>query len=392
MNRAWLVMGTAMRFASALGLHVRNEDPTASLTKKELLVRIWWSLYSLERLLSVLTGRPSVIVDSNCSVPIPIAVPEELLANNATEMHRLRSEISTTPASSPITNLSFANMTPPATMRANRATAHSGSFFNATIQLRIITQSILTSLYSAGTMIRSLELVHQDMVKLGQSLDQWARSLPPEFDFQNLSTQSHQRERTMLALYFRSAKILLTRPCIGGLGHSSTDQVFLAPFARRMASICIESAKSVLDDLVDQPDPRYLFEYGPWWCIVHHLMQALSVFLLALVFMSPSPQDIDVLGAYIRKAMRLLQTLDDPVASKAYSVALAAVGAVAISLNIDISSLNPETMFTPLMQDDPLLYSAEFLGTGGAYPTLSVLNSVAQGSNLIDPLNLLHFS
>jgi hypothetical protein len=70
-DRAWVVVGMALRFAQALSLHVRNEDPTASELKREVLVRMWWSLYTLDRQLSIITGRPSVMVDSNCSVTLP---------------------------------------------------------------------------------------------------------------------------------------------------------------------------------------------------------------------------------------------------------------------------------------------------------------------------------
>lgn len=391
-SRAWTVMGTALRFAFALGLHIRNEDPTASPTKKELLVRIWWSLYSLERLLTILTGRPSIIVDSTCSVPLPIAVPEELLTNDVNQMDMLRSEAATTPASSPITNRSFSNTTPPTMPRTSRDTAHSGTFFQATVQLRIITQNVLSSLYSAGTMIRPLELIHQDIFQLGQSLDQWLESLPPEFNFRTPSTQAHQRERTILGMYYRSAKILLTRPCIGGLGHGSTDQIFLAPFARRAAGVCIETANSALDCIDIQPNSRGLYEYGPWWCVVHHLMQALSVFLLGLVFMDPTPHDIQVLGPYIRKAISLLYTMEDPVASKAYLIALAAVDAIAVSLSMDLSSLKPLPEATPILsKEDPLLYSTDFVGTGETYLSLSALEGVAFSNHMVDPLETLHF-
>ncbi|KAK7177770.1 hypothetical protein PSPO01_16178, partial [Paraphaeosphaeria sporulosa] len=156
-NRAWVVAGLALRFAIALGLHVRIEDPSASRAKREALVRVWWSLYYLERQLTIITGRPKDI------------------------------------------NI-----------------VHSGSYFRAVVQLNTISQSILTSLYSAGSTIRSLGDLQKDAVQIGTRIDDWVVKLPINLYFQapanNVATSDKVafRQRTMLAFQFWSAKILLT--------------------------------------------------------------------------------------------------------------------------------------------------------------------------------------
>lgn len=363
-------MGTALRFANALGLHVRNEDPSATPTKRELFVRIWWSLYSLERLLSVVTGRPSVIVDSTCSVPFPIPVPEDQLSDDFSEMERLRKTHSTTPVQSPTASHAFYNMPPPTPTRASNPSGHAGSYFNAIVELGIITQNILTSLYSAGTMIRSLEEIHQNIVQLGQSLDGWANSLPWEFNVTHSPSEPQRRERMILGMYYRGAKILLTRPCIGGLGHGGSRNAFLEGFARRTAAICVNAAKVTVDCLPDQPNPRFLYENGPWWCSVHHLMQALSVFLLVLVFMAPNPQEIAILAPYIRKIVHWLHAMQDPVAEKAYQVAVSAVDTVGNSLSIDLSGVGiAPAMVVQSMPRDHLGFLEGRISISGQYPS-----------------------
>ena len=172
----------ALRSAFSLGLHVRNEDPSASASKRQTLVQTWWSLYSLERTLSIITGRPSIIVDSCCSVPLPVAVSEEDPAGEMEAAHSMRTTNASSSTSAIFSgssniasNASQISIRPRGTQHVN-----SGLYFRAVVQLSIITQNILTSLYSAGTMIRSPTDIQQDTSLLSQRLDQWASSLPQE--------------------------------------------------------------------------------------------------------------------------------------------------------------------------------------------------------------------
>lgn len=71
------MIGISLRLALALGLHLRNEDPTLSPSRKETLVQAWWSLHSIECLVSTITGRPPVISFEDCTVPFPHAGSEE---------------------------------------------------------------------------------------------------------------------------------------------------------------------------------------------------------------------------------------------------------------------------------------------------------------------------
>src|SRR5258706_15133242 len=72
-----MISGLAIRHAMALGLHVRSKAKDLTDVDKEIRYRIWWSLYSMERLLDELTGRPSCVSDRDISAPIPINVEED---------------------------------------------------------------------------------------------------------------------------------------------------------------------------------------------------------------------------------------------------------------------------------------------------------------------------
>ncbi|KAL5372128.1 hypothetical protein DPSP01_013742 [Paraphaeosphaeria sporulosa] len=304
-NRAWVVMGLALRFAIALGLHVRIEDPSASRAKREALVRVWWSLYYLERQLTIITGRPSMVIDSCCSVPLPVPLSERQISEDINIVH-------------------------------------SGSYFRAVVQLSIISQSILTSLYSAGSTIRSLADLQKDAVQIGTRIDDWAVKLPINLYFQapanNVATSDKVafRQRTMLAFQFWSAKILLTHPFLNAMGELNEEHQDQAPlsYSIRMAGICVESAKMKMDLLPDQPQPSFVYEFGPWWIAVHHLMQALAVFLLALSYSPAMQQDNVILAGYCIKIIRWLHVMEDSQAERARHMAVTCYEVVAFRLSL----------------------------------------------------------
>ncbi|KAF2678676.1 hypothetical protein K458DRAFT_394724 [Lentithecium fluviatile CBS 122367] len=363
-SRAWVAVGMALRFAQALGLHVRNEDPSASGPKREVLVRIWWSLYSLDRQLSVITGRPSVIVDSNCSVTLPLPLSEEQVNDTIHAAARI-SRLSSSSAVSALTSPTYTGpypmtgIEPPHTPTGfARPDANSGSFFRAIVQMATITQTILSSLYSASTMIRSPGELQQDISQLNQRLDNWAGSLPAEFDFHmrrsgmGTPLRNFYRERVLLGFQFYGARILLTRPCLGGFGpgRDGRSPTASVSFLHNMAVLCVEAAKAELDLLPDHPDARFISKNGPWWSNVHHLTQAVAAILLALSSSSYAFEDPVVLASYAKKAIRWLRSMYDRLAERAYLVALNAFRVVASKLALDITDLwNEHAMAYPSM-------------------------------------------
>ncbi|ORY07939.1 fungal-specific transcription factor domain-domain-containing protein [Clohesyomyces aquaticus] len=338
-SRAWVIIGLALRFACALGLHVRNEDPNTSASKKENLVRIWWSLFSLERLLGAMTGRPSIVVDFHCSVPLPLTLPDESLLDDVVAMDRMRfpSRARASPTSS---NAPSAWWMEEVAMGLDEVPANSTSYFKALCLMGIITQDVLSTLYSAGTMIRKSADIQTLTLELSERLDGWRSSLPCEFDFQARHAGSDPkpgrfiRERMLLGFCYFGARILLTRPSLGGIekGFNNTDS-----FTRKMAAICVSAAKATADFLPDQPNPNFLYENGPWWSIVHNLMQAVTVFLLSLSYStSGSPENV-VLLQYTKKVISWLRAMQDPVAARAYDMSSNMLGAIATRLSLDLS-------------------------------------------------------
>ncbi|KAK4046743.1 hypothetical protein OIV83_005848 [Microbotryomycetes sp. JL201] len=66
-----MLVGFAIRIAHSLGGHLHRPGPHASIDS-----RIWFSLYSLDKIAAFEAGRPSLIRDSDCSVPLEIGQSE----------------------------------------------------------------------------------------------------------------------------------------------------------------------------------------------------------------------------------------------------------------------------------------------------------------------------
>ncbi|KAF5370087.1 hypothetical protein D9758_001267 [Tetrapyrgos nigripes] len=75
--QAWLLVGQAVRTGQDLGLHRSPRRLTISPIEKETRRKIWWGVYSLDRMLAVALGRPLGINDSDCDVEFPVEVDDE---------------------------------------------------------------------------------------------------------------------------------------------------------------------------------------------------------------------------------------------------------------------------------------------------------------------------
>ncbi|KAL2851977.1 fungal-specific transcription factor domain-containing protein [Aspergillus pseudoustus] len=97
---AWHFLGLAKRLAIELNLH-RESKILLSTTEGQLNERRWlfWSLYTFERDLCVILGRPFSFPDQCIETPLPISPPEEqhrALAVHLLKHRLLESEIYTT--------------------------------------------------------------------------------------------------------------------------------------------------------------------------------------------------------------------------------------------------------------------------------------------------------
>ncbi|KAH8885467.1 hypothetical protein GQ53DRAFT_810159 [Thozetella sp. PMI_491] len=76
-DSAYLYIGLALRMAVSLGLHQEVLDQDMDPYERERRRRVWWSTYSLERLLCVTSGHPISINDNDIDVLLPSAIDGE---------------------------------------------------------------------------------------------------------------------------------------------------------------------------------------------------------------------------------------------------------------------------------------------------------------------------
>ncbi|KAJ4472260.1 putative fungal-specific transcription factor [Lentinula aciculospora] len=75
--QAWILVGQAVRTGQDLGLHRSPRRLVLSPIEIETRRKIWWGVYTLDRMLAVALGRPLGINDSDCDVEYPIDVDDD---------------------------------------------------------------------------------------------------------------------------------------------------------------------------------------------------------------------------------------------------------------------------------------------------------------------------
>ena len=74
-DAAFLYIGLALRMAISLGLHQEVSDGMLDAVEREHRRRVWWSVYSMDRILCVKSGNPITIADEDIGVSLPSPVP-----------------------------------------------------------------------------------------------------------------------------------------------------------------------------------------------------------------------------------------------------------------------------------------------------------------------------
>lgn len=98
-DAAWLYVGMALRMAITLGLHQETSNPNLDNAAKEHRRRVWWSVYSLDRIQSVKSGNPITIYDEDIGVAFPSKLPDEpdycaaVVLKNYTKLSQICGEI-----------------------------------------------------------------------------------------------------------------------------------------------------------------------------------------------------------------------------------------------------------------------------------------------------------
>lgn len=316
-----------MRGALALGLHLRNLGSCTSETSKEIRYRVWWSLYTVEHLLTVITGRPSCIVDSSCTTPLPVPFDEsdfqkddvaQLISATGRSSYLDRMPMSNSAANldsntddeaSETTEEGEPNMTRAEWLKSLPPCM--SLYFLQLTSLTTVAKRMTVKLYGPEALQSPWASTEFTIQSLMLEIDSWFMNLPSAYDF--TSTQTSQcplGQRMGLAFLFYSTKIGITRPCLCRLDNSQIEDDKTQEFCSKTAAECVESACHMLTLFPDAPDAALLHRMTPWWCTLHYLMQAVTVLLLELSFQTPHMSEkATMVSKAAKKAVDWLSTL-----------------------------------------------------------------------------------
>ncbi|PYH86493.1 hypothetical protein BO82DRAFT_325641 [Aspergillus uvarum CBS 121591] len=284
-NRSWHMAGRAVRCAIALGLNLRGVGLNVDATSRESRTRLWWSLFVLEQLLSVMTGRTSCIEWRSFSIPAPIPFDEaQFHCPQAAEFisdPALRERTFVFTGNTPKFQIDARNQALQA-VEPNRSL-----YFFYLADLAVISHAAVKAVY--GLQSFGLPKCASDKIThFQQMLRDWLSSLQPCFQFCDsngrLKMTTPCPERIALALAFYSSQIILNRPCLTrpDMKEGTRTRYPRSPFADATALICLQSAIDLTAILPDLPNMDWLCEMTPWWAVLHYIMQALIILLLQL--------------------------------------------------------------------------------------------------------------
>jgi hypothetical protein len=316
-----------------LGLHVRSEAKDLPDMDKELRVRVWWSLYALERLLDELTGRPSGVSDRDISTPLPINVDEadfsrdrklyEKSGSLSKDKTKSQEPQLPTPADSSCTSnpskISSSTGSPPSSgflFPMTRLPLTSSTYFIYRTQLSIIAHDILTQLYCASLVKHKWVEVQDTIRQIDDALQKWQRSLPEEYDFTTPSTPYNSQfglHRASLAMFYNSARMTIFRPCVCRFENRIENQSERSKqFDVEAAITCVQSARNVIAALPSLDEPTRVYYISAWWNAVHYIIEAISILMLELAYRSEHlPSEAEQILADSKTAVMWLRAMAD---------------------------------------------------------------------------------
>ncbi|KAL8915310.1 MAG: hypothetical protein Q9171_000180 [Xanthocarpia ochracea] len=341
-NRAFAMSGIAVRQGLTLGLNLRNQDPKLADPSKEIRYRVWWAIAITERTLSVMTGRPPSFVRSDCSAPLPVPLDEEsfmspkdmyetpavnmlrrVSTGESRSTERSWSTKSSVSSSYRSPSESSTLKLPGVPAEAVDVAPNSGLFFLYIAKLSILTDEILQQLYRPPVVNQSWASVQSMVSRCHQRVERWHAALPAVFDFtKSQRDREFSRSRMCLGFSYYSTLMIITRPCLCKMERKIPNETERArSIDRANANLCVFAARSVIDLLPDQPNTVGMYQVTPWWNMVHHLMQAVTILMLELSLGAPHCADTvpEILQA-AHKAVGWLQSMapEDLAAARAW--------------------------------------------------------------------------
>jgi hypothetical protein len=367
---------------------------------------VWWSLYTLEHKLCSLTGRINSIVEDHVTTPLPVPYEEDDFESEAASellkmdkqqgernpsSSRSPSVLSSTPSTDRSKSLSKPDfLRTPSTEDSELAWAKnvppSGAlYFLHMVQLTRLTQGIFHQLYTPGAIHGSWKHIQKVIGELQQHLDNWYKELPVAFDFKRKQRdRDYYEHRLSLGFFYYGTTITINRPTLCRLdrkmpGQSKESSEFNSSAAAR----CLDAAIEMLALIPDEPNAVGLNRVGPFWSLLHWMMQACTVLMLELSFRAyHMPQEAENILEAAKKAVRWIHNMgeEDPSAAKAWRFCNSMLRDAAKKIGrevIDIPEQPPgrqQSMSQPRSEASHMSYQPQLQPSQPGYPATATFN------------------
>ncbi|BCS29693.1 Zn(II)2Cys6 transcription factor [Aspergillus puulaauensis] len=285
-NQSWQANGRAARLAISMGLNLRADGNQIDPVSKETRVRIWWSIFALEHVLSSMTGRTPCVNYQSMSVYLPLPYDEaqfqlpeveELLKNAASRERRLRWTI----------HASNTELNARDQWLRTIGSSQSLYFFHL-VDLSVIMHAATNVVYRVTA---TTDRFRSKIPFYRGKLQSWLSSLQPAFAFTTYNDDDARknvacdcREQVGLAIAYYSSQIILNRPCLThpDFKNGTNIRIPRTRFEEDTAKSCVHFALALLSVLPDKPDIKWISNMVPWWILLHSIMRALTVLLIQL--------------------------------------------------------------------------------------------------------------
>lgn len=340
----------AMQSALSLGLHVQQEDYSMSAARQQSRVDTWWSLHALESLLGSITGRPSTLPGDEITTPSSKAFFDAISGTYGQGAPRT-------------TNIAF---------------------LDADSNLHIITQQVISSLYTQRKLVPPWSHIQRKMVALVGDLDKWVVDCVPHFHSENWAMDyAQQRNNSLLKLQYYCVKILITRPSLRRIERSTeSGSGEFTSLDQSMAEACIQAAIDVVALLGTVPDIATLYEKGPWWTIVHNgkssfiyiqfpntnirvhiVMQALAILMNAIACPDHFADSSSLSAHGVRQLVGWLLAMraTNVIAARAHQLVYSLVKTSNPQVWVSIADVFPDDISMVLLQPSPALVDPKYV-------------------------------
>ncbi|KAK1585402.1 fungal-specific transcription factor [Colletotrichum navitas] len=280
-HQTWMVVGSVVRIAQGLGLHLpETSSELSSESERNLIKRIWHGCLLMDRMIAITHGRPAMISDQLASsvvlpsIPDPGDTTKNGIQLDAVSSYKLRYQ----------------------------------GFFHKSLELYEVIHHAVLAFYSSTSPLRSPihpgaaghssqrsserpELDLGKALQLDQRLTKWEKSLPSFLKINEPETtldEVFRRQAVILRIRLLHARMLLLRPMLACFCLSQSPEPsrvcddLSSRVVQQCAMVCVEAAQSLISVIVQfQRHDGSLGLLPAWWYRVFYIYTAAAVLVAA---------------------------------------------------------------------------------------------------------------